>query len=314
MPNKRKIYYFGIGVFAVALIFLFQVSFSLQTPDFLEVNFFDIGQGDSILIEIPQKNYNQGFAALPNFFKNQNRFQVLIDGGPDGKVVEKIKKEIPFFDREIEMIFLTHPDSDHINGLFEVLKTYKVKKIFLSEINDDKNYLYKSFLELAKTKNIETIFVKTGDKIQLNQDTNFYILWPKESFSGDVNEKSIVSHFCFIDFCALFTGDISQKIEYLLLAQDVNLKDEFKSSFGLESKILKVAHHGSKHSTDKYFLKKVDPSVAIISVGENSFGHPAEEVLNLLSDFGIKTLRTDFNSDIKIISDGRNYKIITQNN
>ena len=309
--TKKRIYYLGVGILGVALIFLIQVVFSLDSPEFLEVNFLDVGQGDSILIEIPQKICWQGFASLFNFFKNQNKFQVLIDGGPDGKVVEKIKKEIPFFDREIEMIFLTHPDSDHINGLFEVLKTYRVKKIFLSEIKE-KNELYENFLELAKKRGAETIFVKTGHKIQLNQDANFYILWPKENFFGDVNEKSIVSRFCFMDFCVLLTGDIPNKIEYLLLAQEAGLKNEFKGLFGLKSDVLKVAHHGSKYSTDRYFLEKVNPSVAVISVGENSFGHPTNEVLNLLSDFGIKVLRTDLNGDIKIISDGRDFKIITK--
>lgn len=287
--NKLFIIFLSFSAF-----FIWQAVFAkISSQTFLlEVDFFDVGEGDSILLSLP--NWERKFG---------ERIQILIDGGPSSEVVEKVAKEILFFDRKIEILILTHPDKDHITGFFEIVKTFKIDKVLLPKIEgpEEEKDLYLSFLKLLQEKNIETVFSKEGYKITLPNKAHFLIFWPEENFiSKDTNDFSIVAKLSFgkIDF--LFTGDLPRDIEYKLLAQDLNL----------ESEILKVAHHGSKDSTSEYFLKRVLPEVAVIPVGENRYGHPTKEVLELLSEYDIKVLRTDFDGDIKIVSDGKGYQII----
>ena len=310
----------GIKLIIILILFFaafltWQAVFATTKQPFLEVIFFDVGEGDSILIEMPGQN------------------QVLIDGGPSGDVVEKIAGEMPFFDREIEMVILTHPDKDHIGGLFEVLESFKINKILMPEVIGEKREkeLYVSFKKLAKEKNIEIVWAKEGQKISFlpadlsstvlaekealaKEDSvipQFFILWPKDNFeSKDTNDFSIVAKLSFGNIDFLLTGDAPTKIEHRLLGRNFEL--EHIEGFNLESEVLKIGHHGSKYSTNEYFLEKVSPITAVISVGKNSYGHPAGEVLNLLSKYDIETLRTDKNGDIKIISDGRGYQVVTE--
>lgn len=294
--RKERFNRFSIIFLSFFAFFIWQAVFAkISSQTFLlEVDFFDVGEGDSILLSLP--NWKSTFG---------ERIQLLIDGGPSSEVVEKVAKEIPFFDRKIEILILTHPDKDHITGLFEIVRTFKIDKVLLPKIEgpEEEKDLYLSFLKLLQEKNIKTLFLKEGHKISFPGKIFLLTLWPEENFiSKDTNDFSIVLKLSFgkIDF--LFTGDLPKNIEYKLLAQDLNL----------ESEILKVAHHGSKNSTSEYFLKKVLPEVAVISVGENRYGHPTREVLELLSKYDIKVLRTDLDGDIKIISDGKGYQVIKQ--
>lgn len=283
---KRKFYRritFFLGIISFLLVaFLFEKV--KEISPFVEVSFFNIGEGDSILIEIPYS------------------FQILIDGGGDFKILEKLKKEISFFDRKIEILILTHPDKDHALGLFPVLERYEIDYVFLPKILGDlkEKPLYENFLNLAQRKAKKIIFAKKGQKVFVGKKVKISFLWPKENFlSSQSNDFSLVFLFSFgrVDF--LFTGDAPKRIEKEIL------KEEEK----IESEILKIAHHGSRYSTSFDFLKKVSPKIAIISVGKNPYGHPSKEVLNLLSLFDIKTFRTDFDGDIKVISDGKNFFI-----
>jgi len=126
--NARKFVFGILGVLFFLNILAWIAVYDLVKPQFLEVNFFDVGQGDAIFIETPQ------------------RHQILIDGGPSSKILEKLSKEIPFWDRSIDFVILTHPDRDHLIGLIEVLKKYKVEKILLTGILKNTT----EFLELKK--------------------------------------------------------------------------------------------------------------------------------------------------------------------
>jgi competence protein ComEC len=314
MPNK-KIQFAILFLLLLGVILVFKAVFASSQPSFLEVNFFDVGEGDSIMIEIPKN------------------IQVLIDGGPSKAVVENIAKEMPLFDRKIEMVILTHPDKDHIAGLFEVLKTFKVERVLMPEIIGEKEEkeLYVSFRDLIDKKKIESMFAKTGQKISFLPAVAFlpaevltkteaeagsnvpqmFVLWPSENFqSSETNDFSVVAKLSYGNIDFLFTGDAPEQVEYQLLAKNPALSQI--EGFNLQSEILKVAHHGSKYSTDEYFLKEVSPEVAVISVGENSYGHPAEEVLDNLKKYDTIVYRTDQNGNIKVISDGKNYEVLTQ--
>jgi len=260
------------------------VVFDLSKIQPLEVVFFDVGQGDSIFIETPKKQ------------------QILIDGGPGSAILEKLGTEMPFYDNTLDLIILTHPEKDHLAGLLEVLKRYKVENILWTGVKRDtlefKEWERKILEEKASIK-----IAQAGQKIFAAKAV-LEILYPFENLAGqefkDSNETSIVSRLVFGENSFLFTGDIRKSEEKALLEQRANL----------DSDVLKVAHHGSKTSNSKEFIEKVSPEIAVISLGkENSYGHPHQEVLDILEDYGIKILRTDQHGNIKIISDGKKLTI-----
>ncbi len=262
----------------------------LSKSDLLEVIFFNVDQGDAIFIKTPQKH------------------QILIDGGPSSAILEKLAKEMPFWDRSIDLIVLTHPEKDHLGGLLEVLKRYKVENIFWTGIIRD-TVEYEEWKRLIDEEDARIFIARTGQKIKFWRSI-FYILYPFENLEGqelkNSNNTSIVAKLVFGKNSFLFTGDIYKSIEKKLLGHYV--PDQVKHS-SIDSDVLKIAHHGSKTSSSEEFLREVSPEIAVISVGENRYGHPHPEVLSSLERFAIKILRTDKNGNIKIVSDGKNFKV-----
>jgi len=263
------------------------VVFDLSKIQPLEVVFFDVGQGDSIFIETPKKQ------------------QILIDGGPGSVILEKLGTEMPFYDNTLDLIILTHPEKDHLTGLISVPKRYKVENILWTGVKRDTSE-FKEWEKAISEEKANIRIAQSGQRILWESDSHRFleILYPFENLAGqefeDSNKTSIVSRLVFGENSFLFTGDIRKSEEKALLEQKANL----------ESDVLKVAHHGSKTSTSKEFIEKVSPEIAVISLGkENSYGHPHQEVLDILEDYGIKILRTDQNGDIKIISEGKEIKI-----
>jgi len=262
------------------LVFPFVIFLSFGA--YLEVSFFDIGQGDSIFIEIP------------------GDYQVLIDGGPSySKVLDSLSSEMPFNDKEIDLVVLSHPESDHMTGLLSVLENYKVDNILWTGIEKD-GEKFEAWKRMIKEEGANIYYANLGDKIIMG-DVIMEVISPFNLLAGErvknVNDTAVVLKLQYNDSSFLFTGDISSKIEEELNDVDID--------------VLKVAHHGSKYSTSNDFLEKTSPLISVIQVGKNSYGHPTEEVLTRLDNFGIKVLRNDLNGNIKIVSDGINYKIIT---
>jgi competence protein ComEC len=258
----------------------------------LEVTFFDVGQGDAIFVETPQGN------------------QILIDGGPTSVILEKLRKEMPFWDRTIDLIILTHPEKDHLTGLLDVLKRYKVRNILWTGVVRD-TAEYKEWIRLIEKEahgGARITIAKAGQRIYGSQISlnkfGFQILSPSDNLEDkvfkDSNDTSIVAKLTFGDNSFLFTGDISKSAEKELVSRGLDI----------DSDVLKVAHHGSKNSSSKEFILKVDPEIAVIQAGkDNSYGHPRQETLDTLAEYGIKIFRTDKDSDIKIISNGRAYGV-----
>lgn len=231
-----------------------------------QVVFLNIGQGDAILIQ-------------------QQNFQILIDGGKGDAILSELSKYMHFSDRTIEIVILTHPDEDHMGGLLHILEKYQVEQIIESGVSCDKN-ICKQWTDLIHQQNIPVMYAQAGQEIILN-DIRLTILYPFENMHQkqvkDHNDTSLVIKAHTNRYQFLFTGDINQKIEQLLVDKQIDLHAD----------ILKIAHHGSKHSSAYTFLKTVSPTYAIISVGKNSYGHPAEEVLNRLQNMNINIMRTD---------------------
>ncbi|MCP6718156.1 MAG: MBL fold metallo-hydrolase [Patescibacteria group bacterium] len=279
MANKKKTILIVLLFFN---IFTWLIIYNYDRPQLLEVIFFDIGQGDAVFIETPLN------------------YQILIDGGPSSAILNKLGKEIDFWDRTIDLIILTHPEHDHIAGLIEVLKRYNVENILWTGVLRDTGE-YDEWTRLIEDSNVE--IAQLGQKI-IAPNIFFEILYPFENLEGQIvkntNNSSIVSRLVFNDTCFIFTGDIYSSVERKIIDKQLDLDCE----------VLKIGHHGSKTSTSKELLENVTPQIAVISAGkDNSYGHPHDKVLEILTDYDIKVLRTDQLGDIKIISDGDNVTI-----
>ncbi|MBI2356158.1 MAG: MBL fold metallo-hydrolase [Candidatus Doudnabacteria bacterium] len=273
-------------LFANLAVFAGYIQFQ---PDFLmHINFYDVGQGDSILIQTYLGN------------------QILIDGGPSDAVLGHLGQDLPFFDRTIDMIILTHAHNDHVAGLIDVLKRYRVKKVILPEVAFESGP-YKEFLNLIEEKNVERIFAHAGQRIYLDSGTVFDVYYPYGKVAGvtssgkyqlesdDLNDTSIVGKLSFGKNKILLTGDAGINVEQQLLLQ-----------YDLDSDLLKVGHHGSRHSTSKEFLKEVTPEYSVIQVGKNNYGHPTQETLDNLAAASVQVFRNDQNKTVRFVSDGVN--------
>lgn len=283
---KNKLIVYSIGTLLLLNIIAWQEVFDLAKPDSLRVDFLDVGQGDSIFINTPDSH------------------QILIDGGPSSVVLEKLSGRMSFSDRTIDLVVLTHPDRDHVQGLIEVMERYKVEYIlWTGAIKDSPEYSkWIESLEKEKKEGSKVVIANCDKSIRLG-DVLIEIISPVDDLNGKVigktsNDSSIVSRFSFYNTSFLFAGDLSSNGEKKILNSN------------LDSDVLKIGHHGSKYSTSDIFLERVSPEYAVISVGkDNSYGHPALEVLQRLKNFGIDILRTDTNGDIQMVSDGNNIKI-----
>ena len=276
----KNIYWLTLIIVGILVILTWIAVFSLAPDYLLHASFYDVGQGDSLFFETMQGN------------------QVLIDGGPDSSVLQKLGKDLPFYDRTIDLMVLTHPHADHVSGLIEVLKRYKVGHVLLTRVDYD-TQTYKSFLELLEEKKIPTTVAIAGQRIILDDFTVVDILLPREDLSGksakDANETSIVLRLSFGTTNFLLTGDASK----------ANEREMFDSAYLLEAEVLKVGHQGSKTSSDPEFVRSVSPGLAVISVGaDNRYGHPHAVTLETFQNMNISVLRTDEAGDIRMFSDG----------
>ena len=227
----------------------------------------------------------------------------MIDGGPDKSILEKLNQEIPFYDKSIDLVILTHPDADHLTGLISVLEYYQINQILTSGFKKD-TVIYQKWKKLIQEKNIPLELAQSGQRIFLGDNIVFEILWPDQSLIKTIssaNNASVVGRLIYGQSEIFLTGDIESKIENKLFNDEI------------ESDVLKIAHHGSKSSTNLNFLKKVNPELAIISVGENNrYKHPHQDILKRLKDLIV--YRTDKNGDIKLFTDGQIFSTITEDN
>jgi competence protein ComEC len=226
----------------------------------------------------------------------------LIDGGPSNAVLAKLGEVMPLWDRSIDLIVLTHPHADHVTGLVEVLKRYDVGMVLESNVNYSTPE-YREWHTLLEQKHIPVVIARAGQKIHLSSKTELDILTPFESFVGkspsNVHDAMVVTRLVYASSSVLLTGDAEKPIEYRLLLSGADIKSD----------ILKVGHHGSKTSTTEDFVRAVAPHSAVISVGrKNRYGHPTQQTLDTLAKFNIPIFRTDQDSDVEFVSDGRKFE------
>ena len=258
----------------------------------LKIYFLDVGQGDCTLIRTP-------------YGKN-----IIIDGGDGNSDKYDYGEKVVYpylLDRRIKKIdylVASHADSDHMGGLIYILENMKVEQILLGIQSQESNQL-KDLIDIANKKKVKIIILKAGDEIKIDKDIRIKVLFPIKNnliLENSLNNNSLVFKLKYNNFSMLFTGDIEEIAENEL----INLyKDNLKST------ILKIAHHGSKSSSSKEFLKSVSPQIAVIGVGKkNKYGHPNEEVLLRLKNYGINIYRTDESGEIEIeVKENGEYRV-----
>lgn len=268
----------------IIFLLLITIDIFLITLDFkhsrkvLIFAMLDVGQGDALFIESP------------------TGAQVLFDGGPARKILGPLQKVMSPFDRTIDAIVITNPDADHIGGLTDVLKNYKVNYVF-EPGTQNSSKTFQNLKTEIQNKKIPVILVRKGMRIDMGGGTVIDILFPDRDVSSwSTNDGSIMARLSHGMTSIMLTGDSTSKTEKIIL--------ENYTPEEIKSRILKVGHHGSRSSTSASFVKAVAPTYALISNGkENNYGHPHKDTLNTLTQFGVKIFRTDLLGDIVVRCD-----------
>lgn len=252
---------------------------------YLTVSFLDVGQGDAILIESP------------------TGVQVLIDGGPDRSVLRSLAREIPWYDRTLDVVIGTHPDQDHVGGLSYVLKRYNVAHIFHVGLSAETAASEAFEGAYENEPDSQSHISRRGTVIDLGGGAYIRFLFPDREVEGiETNTASAIVEVVYGDVEFLLTGDAPESIEKYVVSLE---------GVVLQSEVLKLGHHGSKTSSAEIFLKTVDPDYAIISAGkDNKYGHPHKEVTDRLHSLGINFLGTYEEGTITFETDGHMVTVV----
>lgn len=290
------------SILGFATGFVLLLLFLTSLPDGkLHAVFCNVGQGDALYLRLPDGR------------------DIVIDGGPDEKVISCLSRHMPFWDRSIDLMFLTHAERDHVGGLIAIADRYSVGTMVMSSapvINEEN----KELLAILEKNHVPIQRVTAGTVVAVG-NVSMTVLWPSEAYLAHLlpsaasetasvlgvttnpNQGSLVMRVRYGSFSLLLTGDA-----------DTSVESAYQHADPLATKpvtVLKVPHHGSKTGISESFVKALQPSLAIISVGKNTYGHPAPNILRVLADNAVQVLRTDQQGDILIMSDGREWQAQT---
>ncbi|MFA7310074.1 MAG: MBL fold metallo-hydrolase [Candidatus Paceibacterota bacterium] len=270
-------------VITVALVLVSCIWYAALREDrqgLLTVSFLDIGQGDAIFIDAPSGR------------------QVLIDGGPPtGAVLRRLSDVMPWWDRSIDVVIPTHPDSDHLGGLIDVLKRYDVGMIVYSSVQGDTK-TFAAFNKAEAAESAQKIVAMRGQVIALGDGAYLEVLSPDRLVPQvDTNDGCVVTRLVYGNTSFMLSCDAPGAVEDYLAALGTST---------LRANVLKAGHHGSKTSSSPLFLGYVDPAYGVFSRGcGNKYGHPAQETVERFARFGIPTFDTCSNGTVTFISDGQ---------
>lgn len=263
----------------------------------LHVTFCDVGQGDGVYIRMP------------------SGADVVIDGGPDTKVLGCLGKKMPFYDRHIDMLVMTHPQKDHYFGLISILERYSVGYFVTTPVYNPTPE-FEGLVQVLKQKKLKPEFLLGEDRVNFG-DVRLEVVWPQRTWlrttlpqsaalinnfdfdrwkgvvtTEDLNDFSVNIKLSFHDFDMMLTGD-----------SDSRIQGAFPSGCCENIEVLKVPHHGSKTALTDGFLKKLAPRLSVVSVGRNTYGHPDLGLLQSLGRSG-DVFRTDLLGNITFATDG----------
>lgn len=244
----------------------------------LSIHMIDVGQGESILIVTP------------------NNKTILIDAGEvsQGRRVKSYLRKNQI--NKIDLLIGTHPHSDHIGGLAEIINNFEVEKIIMPK-KLHTSATFEKLLTTIQSKGLKVNSPQNDDVIEFDTDISLHFLGPVKDYGDNLNLWSIVFRLDYKDKSFLFTGDTEQESEIDLM-NTYNKKD-------LRANVLNIAHHGSNTSTSQQFLDIVAPEIALISLGgDNPYGHPHREVMQRLEESEVLIYRTDLQQTVVLLSDG----------
>ena len=248
----------------------------------LAVHFLDVGQGDSIFIELP------------------NDETMLIDAGENyhGEgIIDYIKNA---GHTKIDYLVATHPHSDHIGSMPYIVRNFDIGSVYMPKVSANTD-IYESLLKAVKNKKLKVNNGKAGVNIVKTDDLSADIIGPVKIDESNLNNCSIVIKLCFGKKSFLLTGD-AETGEMNSIKADLN------------ADVLKAGHHGSRNSTNSKLLKKITPDITVISCGKNNdYGHPHKEVLTQLKKINSSVYRTDKDKTIIAVSDGNSLTVSTDN-
>ena len=307
----------GYIISSIITGFIFLFIFVYSIPDNkLHIYHCDVGQGDAAYIRFPSGQ------------------DMIIDGGPNNAIISCLSRYMPFWDRTIDLVLVTHPQKDHFYGYIAVLQRYNVKQFIQSEVSNDIDE-YKKLMSIIQNKKIPIRYPTSDDRIIVS-DVSLTFLWPTVAQiahrkdllarsvdtsqnavlgveSDDFNDYCLVFLLSYGNFQALFTGDADTRVESSYLGYP--LPDR-------QLELLKVPHHGSKTSMSTSYVDWIFPkldlksqaSIAVISVGKNNYGHPSLDTVSLLEQSGVSVYQTKDIGDIEIITDGNHWEVKTHSN
>lgn len=258
---------------------------SCSKDQLLSIHIIDVGQGDSILIQTPSES------------------NILVDGGDENseRIVKSYLKKEKI--KNIDMIFATHPDTDHIGSLDYIINNFNVDKVYMTKSKSN-NSAFSNLISSCNKQSIDIEYLYKGDYINIDDDISLEVLSPSY-IQAESNLNSLVFNLSYRDKSFLFTGDSE-------ISNEIDIID----SYNLDNvDFLKVSHHGSSSSTSINFLSSITPDVAAISCGyKNQYGHPHQSTLDNLEKFNVLTYRTDLLGDIVFYSDGKTIFTKNKNN
>lgn len=282
----KKFKFFTIFSLILILFSFYSCNFNLYNDEKLSnkmtIHYIDVGQGDCILIQVNNKN-------------------LLIDSGPSSNRKSLLTYLNKLKITKLDYIVATHPHEDHIGNMDTIIKRYTIGEFYAPKVTHTST-TFENMVSALIDKNLKiNIFKKGSTGIDLGENTKIQVFSPTEDmYSDNLNDYSPIIKIEFLNTSFLFTGDAEIYTEQQVLLENNNLKCD----------IIKIGHHGSSTSTSPNFLCAVNPSIAIISVGDNnSYGHPTLDTLSLLESMNISTIRTDINGTIIVTSDGNNINI-----
>ena len=249
--------------------------------NYLEVVFFDVGQGDATWVEFT------------------NGDQMLIDCSKDRKVLKQIGKEMWFYDNTLDYLVITHPDLDHYGGCIDIIKKYKVEHIIYNGVKKTDSNFWRKFNQAYQKENAKYYNITKPKEINIaSSSLNFF--FPDRNLAkqgnrtkfASTNNTSLVFKLKHGKIDILFSGDGEKKLERYISRE---------YSEKLNSEIYKMGHHGSAGSSNNFFISKIQPNISIASAGkDNSFGHPSPVAIQRLENIGSQIFRTDQDGDISV--------------
>ncbi|MBP9668715.1 MAG: MBL fold metallo-hydrolase [Candidatus Pacebacteria bacterium] len=280
---SRTVALWGVlACLCIASVALWGAVVTLSRPSDLTVTFLNVGQGDAIFIQSP------------------TRRQVLVDGGRDRAVLRELGAVMPWWDRSIDVVVATHPDADHVGGLFDVLARYGVQTIFQSGVQNDtpQTESLLSAVSRERSNGAQELLARRGQRIDIGGGAYIEMLFPDRDVSGlETNTASIVMRVVYGETAFLLNGDSPKSIEEYLVQLD---------GTHLQANVLKAGHHGSDTSSAVSFVGHVSPEWVVFSRGcNNTYGHPHKEVVDLMKRFEIATKDTCLDGRVSFVSDGK---------